>query len=97
MFISDSVSGATDTWAQMRAGAKYAFSIEIGPSESENNMLIDGLGFHIDEDNIKQVAKTIYDGLYTYLSTFIDPIPYNERSEIRTFCSNEYENIKKNS
>lgn len=81
----------------MRAGATYAYSIEIGPADSEVEMLVNGLGFHIKEADIIKVSQTIYDGLYAYMSTFIESMPEKDKKELNRFCSNEYDSIKNKS
>lgn len=77
------------------AGVTYAYSIEIGPSDKDKDILVNGMGFHIKNEYIKQIAKTAYDGLYAYMQTFIDPLSQKESNELMEFCSREYEHMKK--
>ena len=84
--MKDKASGSSNGWAAGSQRIKYAYAIEIGPTEEELGDAEFKLGFSVNENRIGQVAKVAYYGLYQYMRSFVDSLSELAREEIRRTC-----------
>lgn len=74
----------------MVAGIKYAYTIEIGPLDSETNDENFSFGFHVKEKKIKYIVDRAFAGLFEYLRLFVDKMKRKVQQDIERKCLEEY-------
>jgi hypothetical protein len=77
------------------ANITYSYTIEIGPLDSEVELVKYRRGFQVVESKIEYIAQRAYIGIHQYMRTFLDKLTSKANNEIETECANEYVNIIK--
>jgi hypothetical protein len=95
-FLLDDAGGSMDLWATKEANIPYSYALEIGPLDTELE-LIDhpNSGFFVEEKHIKYIVERAYYGIHQYLRSFLDKLTSLAKEEIRSTCLREYNLFRK--
>ncbi len=80
----------------MVAKVKYTFTIELGPFEEQVDDSEQLVGFHVSEENIRNVAERAYKGIREYLRSFVIKMEYISRQQILKKCARDYRELMEN-
>ena len=82
----------------MSANITYAYTIELGPNETEFDESPSNFstGFHVPEWKIGYIVKPVITGIEEYLKSFLEKPDGAVQREIDRNCTNEYNELVSN-
>lgn len=91
----DDATGSSDTWAYKVANITFSYALEIGPLDSETELIKYSKGFIVEEKYIEYVAVRAYYALREYLRSFLDKLSAKAQKEISEKCLEDFNAINR--